>query len=77
MTVEQITEQAALIADLLENGYTIEQAKAQFASGLHPDDWQAISEAAALRLNDSRRAIKSSGAQPHHLHHDLGAVSPQ
>gem|GEM_PF-1849293 len=77
MTVEQITEQAALIADLLENGYTLEQAKAQFASGLHPDDWQAISEAAALRLNDSRRATKSSGAQPHHPPHDLEAVSPQ
>jgi hypothetical protein len=38
MTAEQITEQATLIADLLENGYTTEEAKAQFASGLHPDD---------------------------------------
>jgi len=77
MTVEQITEQGALIADLLENGYTLEQAKAQFASGLHPDDWQAISEAAATLLNDDRHVAKPSSAQPHNSHHDLGAVSPQ
>ena len=77
MTAEQITEQAALIADLLENGYTLEQAKVQFATGLHPDDWQAISEAASSRLNDGRRVTKPSGAQPHNPHPDLGAVSPR
>jgi hypothetical protein len=77
MTVEQITEQAALIADLLENGYTLEQAKAQFGSGLHPDDWQAISEVAASRLNNNRHVAKPSSAQPQNSHHDLGVVSPQ
>ena len=77
MTVEEITEQAAMIADLLENGYTFEQAKAQFASSLHPDDWQAISEAAASRLNDNRHESKSAHAELHNPHHNLGTVSPQ
>jgi hypothetical protein len=62
MTVEQIAEQAALIADLLENGYTLDQAKAQFASGLHADDWQDISEVVSSGLSDRRRAAKPSGA---------------
>jgi hypothetical protein len=73
MTEEQIAEQAALIADLLESGYTVERAKAQFASGLHPDDWDAIREAAMARLDDSR-ANRSSVAQSHHPHHEFGAT---
>ncbi|HKC65411.1 MAG TPA: helix-turn-helix domain-containing protein [Pyrinomonadaceae bacterium] len=73
MTEEQIAEQAALIADLLESGYTVEQAKAQFASGLHPDDWDAIREVATARLNDNRRANRSSSAQSHNHHNDLGS----
>ena len=43
---EEITEQARLIAELLESGYTIEQAEAQFSGGLHPDDWIAVRDAA-------------------------------
>jgi hypothetical protein len=48
---EKITEQATLIAELLESGYTLDQAEAQFASGLHPDDWGMIREQ-ALRHNE-------------------------
>ena len=48
---EKITEQATLIAELLESGYTLDQAEAQFALGLHPDDWSLIREQ-ALRHNE-------------------------
>jgi hypothetical protein len=75
MTAQQIAEQAALIADLLENGYTLDQAKAQFASGVHADDWQAISEVASSRLSDRRRTVKPSGTQTRNSHSDVGAVS--
>ena len=47
LTPEEIAEQARLIAELLESGYTIEQAEAQFSGGVHPEDWAAIREAAA------------------------------
>ena len=46
LTPEEIAEQARLIAELLESGYTIEQAEAQFSGGVHPEDWTAIREAA-------------------------------
>lgn len=48
---ERITEQAAFIAELLESGYTLAQAQTQFASGLHPDDWNLIREQ-ALRYKE-------------------------
>jgi len=48
---EKITEQATLIAELLESGYTLDQAEAQFALGLNPDDWSLIREQ-ALRQNE-------------------------
>jgi hypothetical protein len=44
LTADEITEQSRLIADLLEGGYTIEQAEAQFSGSFHPDDWQGIKE---------------------------------
>ncbi len=59
LTPEAITEQATLIADLLENGYTLEQAEAQFASDLHPNDWQKIQEIATSHLGSNRRANKA------------------
>ncbi len=43
---EEIAEQAHIIAELLENGYTLGQAEAQFAASAHPDDWRAILEQA-------------------------------
>lgn len=76
MTAETIREQAELIADLLENGYTIEQAKSQFASGLHPDDWDAIQEEATSRLSDKRNAANSSGARSHNPHDGLRSAAP-
>jgi hypothetical protein len=76
MKPESIREQADLIADLLENGYTLEQAKSQFASGLHPDDWAAIQEEATSRLSDKRNATTSSGARSHNPHDGLRAAAP-
>ena len=32
------------------DGKTIEEIEAQFAAGLHPDDWQQIREAAAKKV---------------------------
>lgn len=76
MKPESIREQAELIADLLESGYTLEQAKSQFASGLHPDDWAAIHEEATSRLSDKRSAANSSGARSHNPHDSLRAAAP-
>ena len=43
---EDVYERAALVAELLESGYTLDQAEAQFARGLRPDDWVLIRERA-------------------------------
>ncbi len=45
-TPAEIAEQSRIIAELLESGYTLEQAEEQFAASAHPDDWAAILEAA-------------------------------
>lgn len=42
LTADEVGEQADIIAELVEGGYTIERAEAQFAASLHPDDWQKI-----------------------------------
>jgi hypothetical protein len=76
IVAEEIVEQATLIADLLETGYTLEQAKLQFASGMHPDDWQTIQEAATARLNNNRNATNSSGPRSHNSHENLRAAAP-
>lgn len=39
---EEIIEQADIIGELLESGYTMEQAENQFAAGLDDDDWAVI-----------------------------------
>ena len=49
LTPTEIAEQSRIIAELLEGGYTIEQAEEQFAAGAHPDDWAAILKAATTR----------------------------
>ena len=41
---EEITEQSHWIAELLEGGYTLEQAESQFAGSFHAEDWQAIKD---------------------------------
>jgi hypothetical protein len=46
LTAAEINEQAKIIAELIESGYTLERAGAQFASTMHPKDWQEI----AVRL---------------------------
>ncbi|MDQ3755975.1 MAG: hypothetical protein M3371_14740, partial [Acidobacteriota bacterium] len=42
LTPEEIAEQSRVIGELLEGGYTMEQAEAQFSESFHPDDWAAI-----------------------------------
>jgi hypothetical protein len=49
LTPDEIAEQSRLIAELLEGGYTLEQAEGQFAASAHPDDWAAILEAATTQ----------------------------
>ena len=39
---EEIIEQASIIGELLESGYTMEQAEVQFSVSLDSDDWAAI-----------------------------------
>jgi hypothetical protein len=39
---EEIVEQADIIGELIESGYTMEQAEAQFAASLDADDWAVI-----------------------------------
>ncbi len=48
---EEIAEQATFIADLLESGYTLDQAKLRFGAGLQPDDWETIQGLATARLS--------------------------
>lgn len=45
LTPDEIAEQSRLIAELLDGGYTLEQAEAQFAGSFHADDWAAVREA--------------------------------
>ncbi|HEX8495520.1 MAG TPA: hypothetical protein VF658_22100 [Pyrinomonadaceae bacterium] len=42
LTPEEIVEQTGIISELLESGYTMEQAETQFAASLESDDWAAI-----------------------------------
>jgi Helix-turn-helix domain len=53
LTPEEIAEQATLIAELLESGYTLDQAKLQFGASLQPGDWEAIQGLATARLSNS------------------------
>jgi hypothetical protein len=42
LSPDEITEQARIIAEVIEGGYTPEQAEAQFGRSFHPEDWAAI-----------------------------------
>ena len=42
LTTEEIAEQSRLITELLEGGYTLDQAREQFSGSFHPDDWEEI-----------------------------------
>jgi hypothetical protein len=66
LTAEQIAEQTDLITDLLENGYTLEQGRSQFASGMHPDDWQLIQETAVSRSGRNQNQVSSRNAAQAH-----------
>lgn len=42
LTNEDIHEQSRLISDLLDGGYTWEQAESQFSRSFHQEDWEQI-----------------------------------
>jgi hypothetical protein len=42
LTPEEIEEQARVIAEVIEGGYTMEQAEAQFSGSFHAEDWAMI-----------------------------------
>ncbi len=43
---QEIEEHAVLLAELLANGYTLEQATNQFSNGFKSEDWEAVKTAA-------------------------------
>ena len=48
LSPKEIVEQVAIIAELLQGGYSPEQAEAQFAASFNEDDWKAIKAAALI-----------------------------
>ena len=42
LSPEEIVEQTRIINELLEGGYTLDQASEQFSGSFHPDDWEEI-----------------------------------
>lgn len=46
LSEEEIAEQASVIAEVFEGGYTMEQAEAQFGASFNPEDWARIRSAA-------------------------------
>jgi len=59
LTTEKIVEHANLIAELLRNGYTLDQAEAQFAESFDAEDWIEIKERAASQLAQQSREASS------------------
>jgi hypothetical protein len=46
LSAQEISEHATLLADLMANGYSLEQATKQFAEGFNLEDWKLITETA-------------------------------
>nr|MBA3572752.1 hypothetical protein [Pyrinomonadaceae bacterium] len=44
LTESEVTEQASIIKNLLDGGYTLDQAENQFGASLHQQDWQIVLE---------------------------------
>ncbi len=42
---DEMSEQARMISELIESGYSMEQAETQFAASFHAEDWSVIREA--------------------------------
>jgi hypothetical protein len=59
LTTEEVVERANLIAELLKNGYTLEQAEAQFGESFQAEDWIEIKERAASQLAQQSREASS------------------
>ncbi|MDQ3257847.1 MAG: hypothetical protein M3R15_28830 [Acidobacteriota bacterium] len=61
LTVEEIVEQSRIIAELLEAGYTLQQADSQFAASFHQEDWQMIKEAVSGHTkNEGKEQVTGS-----------------
>jgi hypothetical protein len=58
----EIAEHATMIAELLDSGYTLDQAKAQFSSGFSLGDWQAICEMATTQMNRTDSSSQGKSA---------------
>ncbi len=53
LSPEQIADHASIISELLQSGYSPEQAEAQFAASFHAEDWKAVIKAAlAYRFDE-------------------------
>ncbi len=53
LSPEQIADHASIISELLQSGYSPEQAEAQFAASFHAEDWKAVIKAAlACRFDE-------------------------
>jgi len=50
LTPEEIAEQARVIAEVIEGGYTMEQAEAQFGGSFHAEDWELIRGATLVQV---------------------------
>lgn len=50
LTAKEIEEQARVIAEVIEGGYTMEQAEAQFSGSFHGEDWTAIRSVALAQV---------------------------
>jgi hypothetical protein len=59
---DKIAEHATMIAELLDSGYTLDQAKAQFSSGFSLGDWQAICDMATAQTNGSDSSSQGKSA---------------
>jgi hypothetical protein len=42
LTASEINEQARVITELIESGYTLEKAEAEFSSSMHASDWREV-----------------------------------
>lgn len=54
LTSEEIEEQARVIAEVIEGGYTPEQAEAQFSGSFHPEDWATIRSTALAQATSKK-----------------------
>lgn len=60
LTPEEIEEQARVIAEVIEGGYTMEQAETQFGGSFHVEDWADIRKAVETLNPPTQAATRES-----------------